>query len=401
MAEVAEQVVKTTTENKDSNISQRLQESFWEEKPTIQTVVPIQQVVEQKVEEVKQSVGEIKTEVQVPTVTEWWKTFEFNDEETAKTEIQRLKQIKPQEEIKFANDQSKQFYDYWKEGKLDEANEMWSRNKQLEKLTSGEVTEANAADIIKASLKNKYKEFSDADVDRKFNKQYSIPKEPVFDDTKETEDEFKVKHQEWAEKVSEIKADILLDAKIAKPELEQLKAKLVLPDIAAINPNIQSQKQPTPEELEADKKAKDTWVKAATNSATEFKGFSTIAKYKDGDKDIEIPVSYGLSDEEKKYLNTKLTAFAESNFDPYTILKERWVDENGNDKLDTVVKDLSWLLFGEAAAQKFATEAANQRLEIYLKDKKNININGINQGQEVSLEIKTPSQIIAEKFWGS
>lgn len=383
------EVVQDTTQQEQPTANEVLQQHFWDGNAAPQPAEEVKQV-EQKQESVTDP----------PPANEWWKSFEFDSEETAKSEIARLKQVKPQEEILFANDESKKFFEYIKEGKTDDVYSYLQTQKTLNKLLDGDIDESKAADIIKYNLASKYKEFSQADVERKFNKQYGIPKEPI-QTVDELDDEFKARYDEWKEKVSEIKADMILDAKVVRPEIAKFKSELVLPDIAQ-NPITESKRQPTQEELANDRKMKDEWVKAATDFSTKFNGFSTVATYKENGKDVEIPVNYGLSVEEKKLIGDTVSKFVESGFDPMAILKERWIDEGGNDKIDQVVKDLSWLLFGEKAAQKFANEASNQRLDMYLRDKKNIRVDntaGNNFGQGETT--KDATQRLQESFWGN
>ena len=391
MSDTLEQVQDTEVNVEQADISTQLQAAIWDDKP----IDTQQQSTEQKVEEKKE-----EPKVETPIVNEWWKEFEFQDADTAKNEIKKLKETKPQEEIRFANDDSKKFFDYLKEGKEDELYAHLAKKKTVEKFVSAEVNESNAADIVKFSLRNKNSEYSEADIERKFNRQFGIPKEPVYNEAKETEEDFNERHSEWEEKVKDIKADLILEAKEAKADLSKLKTELVLPDIST--QNSQTQKQPTQEELQAIKKVQEDWVKAASGVATEFKGFSTTATYKEDGKEFQIPVSYGLSNDEIKTLNTKLNDFASNNFDPYTILKERWINADGNDNINQVVKDLSWLLFGESAAQKFANEAAHQRMENYFKDKKNIRVDtGGGKDFGTDDQNKTTSEKLQEQFWGN
>lgn len=365
-----------------------LQKAMWGETPP---TIP-QTIQEEKKEVVEEKKEEVKQDDATPS-SEWWKGYGWDNEENAKAEIEKLKQVKPQEEIKFANEQSKQFYDYWKEGKLDEMHEMWSKNKQLEKLTSGEVTEQNAADILKASIKNKYKEFSDTDVERKFNKQYSIPKEPVIKED-ELDDEFKARHDEWKERVDEIKSDILMDAKIAKPELEKLKAELVLPNIN--DSGAGQSKQLSQEELAAFEKDKTSFIESSEKMINDFSGFSAQVK----DKDVDYSVSYSPSKEEKVAIAGKFKEFAESGFDANALFAQRWVNEDKTLNVGLMVKDYLRIFSDDKADQKLVNEAANQRLEIYLKDKKQININETKQNSQVPLNNKTESQRLQEQFWG-
>lgn len=388
--------IETTQEDQPTTVdaTQQLQKAVWDEAPM--------QAIEQ---EQPTTVVEKKEETVVeppPTINEWWKDFEFESAEKAKEEITQLRELKNKqpEEIKFANDESKRLYDLIREGKTKEAVEVISTQERLQSFSTAEVNKDNAADIIKMGMSLRNTNLSTDEINFLYKQEYSIPKEPVFNDLKETEEEFQARHSEWKETVANVEMKRMVAAKMAQPELAKLKSELVLPDISTPNSNNQTTKQPTQEEIAAAKKVKEEWVKAANGSATQFKGFSTTATYKDGDKDIEIPVSYGLSEDEKKSLNTKLSAFAESGFDPYTILKERWIDESGNDKLDQVIEDLSWLMFGKKAAQKFANEAAHQRMENFLKEKKNITIGGGNNNLTPSGE-KSELQQLQEQVWNN
>lgn len=372
--------------------STQLQATFWGDTPP---------AAQPEVKNELPKAEEKKEEVQQPVVNEWYKQFEWDNEETAKAEIQKLKQTPQPEEIKFANDLSKQVHELLREGKVDEVMDIYSKQKQLDKVISGNVTPDNAEDIIKLQMKMKFPKLTDAQIDFQFNEDYGVGKKPTMKES-ELEEEYNERLQEWNDKVARVNMKKEIAATMAIPELQKHKEEIVFPDIKTLNPNSQSQRQPTQEELAADKKMKEDWTKAATAMAAQFKGLSTTAKYKDGDKEVEIPVSYGLSPEEVKTLNTKLSAFAESNFDPYTILKERWVDEKGNDKLDQMVEDLSWLMFGKTASQKFANEAAHQRLENYLKEKKNIRIDsGGGKDFGASEQQKTQSEQLQEAFWGN
>lgn len=394
--EVTEVVTEETTQQQQQapTVSETLQGAFWGDAQQ-----PIQQAQEQpKVEAPAATTKETQEEILEPA--EWLrKEFQVDSPDTLKQYLQEykaLKESKPSEEIKFANDDSKRFFDYLKEGKTDDVYAFLQTQKTLSKLVNSEVTEDNAADIIKFSLKNKYKEFSDTDVERKFNKQYGIPKEPVYDDTKETEEEYQVRLGEWKDKVGDIKADMLLDAKIIKPELEKLKAELVLPDIPVNNPA--ASKEPTQEELAAFKKQQGEFVEATEKFLNSFNGFSVNVK----DKDVDYTVSYGTSKEEKDNALTMMKEFAESGFNANGLFVKEWVNQDGSLNVNRIIEDKMFLQNREKIIQKVANDAANQRLELYLKEKKGIRIDnsgGADFGK--GLEQKSQSEKLQEAFWGS
>lgn len=395
--DVTEVVTEETTQQQQASaptVSETLQGAFWGE-----TQQPIQQSQEQaKVETPAATTKETQEEILEPA--EWLKKeFEVDSPDTLKQYLQEykaLKESKPSEEIKFANDESKKFFDHVKAGEIDKAHELYGKQKHLSKLLSGDITEQSAAEIIKFNLKEKYKEFSDTDVERKFNKQYGIPKEPVYDDTKETEEEYQVRLGEWKDKVGDIKADMLLDAKIIKPELEKLKAELVLPDIPVNNPA--ASKEPTQEELAAFKKQQGEFVEATEKFLNSFNGFSVNVK----DKDVDYTVSYGTSKEEKENALTMMKEFAESGFNANGLFVKEWVNQDGSLNVNRIIEDKMFLQNRERIIQKVANDAANQRLELYLKEKKGIRIDnsgGADFGK--GLEQKSQSEKLQEAFWGS
>lgn len=117
-------------------------------------------------------------------------------------------------------------------GKYDDLYQVLHEERQLERLTAAEVNKDTANDIIKLSMQIKYKDegLTEAEIDHKFKKQYGIPKEPTELAT-ESEEEFQERHNEWKDRVAEIEMEKIIDAKVAKRELEAAKSKIVLPDI--------------------------------------------------------------------------------------------------------------------------------------------------------------------------
>ncbi len=387
MAEATETQVQETSQETQSDISTKLQDAIWGDgKPVATTEVTETKPMDEK--------------PLVPTpdaqVSEWWKDFEYQDADTAKAEIKKLKETKPQEELKFANDDSKKFFDYLKEGKEDDIYSYLEKKKTVEKLLSGEVDEKNAADIVKFALKNKNSEYTKDDVERKFSRQFGIPKEPVYNELKETEDEFKERHDEWDEKVKDIKKDLVLEAKDAKLELAKLKTELVLPDISRNNQ--ETKREPTQEEIAAFMKQKEGFLQATEVFLKDFNGFSTTVK----DKDVDYNVGYGASQEEKVLASQIAKEFAESGFDANALFVKDWLNQDGTLNVKQIIEDKMLLATKDKVFQKIANDAANQRLELYLKGKKNIRIDTGGGKDFGTTEVeKTTSEKLQEQFWGS
>lgn len=326
----------------------------------------------------------------------------WDSEEAADTEVRELRALKGTKatDYKFENDESRNVHELLRRGKVKDVIDIYAKQEKINNYTTGEVTKDNADDIIKFGMSLKYKDLSAQEINYKFNKEYGIPKEPI-QKVDELDEDFATRKSEWDDKVSDVQMSKIIEAKTMRPELEQAKTKIVLPNIEQSNPESLVKNPQSPEELAAGEKFKENWVNTATGLIGKFDGFSTTAKYKDGDKDIEIPVSYGLTPEEKTSLSERLNEFAKNNFDPYSLFKERWLNADGGDNVGQVIEDLSWLLYGKKASQKFATEAASQRLERFIKEKKNINLNETSNPNMTQLENnKTTEDTIRESFFG-
>lgn len=160
--------------------------------------------------------------------------FGWQTPEDAAKEIEELRGFKSnhvKEELKFENPQSETLFKAIQAGKGDEVYEILAQQKKLEALTTAEITKDNADAIVKLGMQLKYKDLTESEIDYKFKKQFSIPKEPVIGDL-DDEEEFKQKHSEWKGQVAEIEMEKIIEAKLAKPDLELAKSKLVLPTIA-------------------------------------------------------------------------------------------------------------------------------------------------------------------------
>lgn len=174
-----------------------------------------------------------------PTSTDVFQPFKekfgYQSPEDAIKEIEELRSFKaiPQtrEEIKFENEKSEKLFRALQKGDRKEVYAILSEEEKLETLTSSEITESNAADVIKLGMALKYKDLSQAEIDYKFNKQYAIPKEPVKSE-EEDDESFAQRKAEWQECIDDVKMSKIIDAKLSKPELELAKSKIVLPEIS-------------------------------------------------------------------------------------------------------------------------------------------------------------------------
>lgn len=390
------QEVEQQQEVQVPSVSQSLQQAVWDDKP-FQSVEPTAQV-EKPVQEVAPANVPPKEEEEILDPKDWLKReLEVDDIAIIKAEreeYKKLKEAKP-DELKFENEDSKKLHELFRQGKWKEANSIIQKQERIDELYSAEVNKDTAADIIKLNMELKYPTLTKQQIEFQYKQEYGIPKEPVMKDT-EDETEFQERHQAWEETVANIQMKAEIAATMAKPELAAAKSKLVLPDIVSGNANQVT--EPTQEELEASKNLKESFLKSVESSINTFNGFNVSVK----DKDVDLSASYSLSPEEKAIVGDRLKAFAESGFDANIILADRWVNPDGKSlNVLQMAEDLSRVFAGDKPSQKLASDIANQRLELYLKEKKNINVNGISNGTTFNPEEKSTTERLQESFWGN
>lgn len=300
-------------------------------------------------------------------------------------------QTQTQQEIQWANDDSKRFFEYLKEGKEDDVYNYLNQKKQLERLEKFDVVDANqAAEIIRANLQFKYKDLSTQEIDRLFTRQYSMPPQPQQTDL-QTDEEYAAVMDQWKQQVQEKQQDMIIDAKLAKPELSQYKSQIVLPEIQ--KPQVQ-QTGPTPEELAAMEAGRKAYLGAVEAGYQNFKGFTVTAK----DGDVQLPISYGINPEELSASKQAL-----ENFNVNDFFEKRWFDEKGNPNVTLMQEDLYSLINRDKIHQKIANEAAAQMKAHFIKNQNNINLKGVSPTlgptDPTKGAPKNESQALAESIW--
>jgi hypothetical protein len=332
---------------------------------------------------------------EVVDADEWLKSnFGWDNADSAKAELEELRKLREsastKEEIKFANEASEKFYDLLKEGKEDDLYNFLQEKKKIEKLTSSDVDDNVAAEIIKLNMQKKYKDLTESEIEYKFNKQFGVPAKPVQQDI-ETDDEYQERLSNWESKVKDIKTEMMIEAKLAKPELERLKSELTLPDIKRES----NSQEPTQEELAAQAKFVDSFKESAKNALNSFDGFNVSVK----DEEVDIPLSYAVSQEEKAAIQAQINLFAESNFDANAILADRWLNENGELNTNQVIKDLALLQSDGKVTQKFANDAASKRLAEHIRRTSNISVSSRTHQQTFNPEQKSDYDKQVEFIW--
>ena len=160
--------------------------------------------------------------------------FGYENPEAAVAEIESLRVLKSQPPVteapKFENEFNEKLYKAIQAGQVKEVTQLLAQQERLDSLTTSEVNESNAADIIKLGMQLEYKTLSQAEIDYKFNKQYGLPKEPIQADS-ELDEDFANRKADWQEKITDIQMSRMIDAKMAIPKLETAKSQIKLPEI--------------------------------------------------------------------------------------------------------------------------------------------------------------------------
>jgi len=396
-----DQVVNTPAQPTQEQISEALQKSAWGMTGNDQPVNGDEPVVQQQnspaANATQQKVDDIKEEI-VDYSEMLKRDFDIEDVEVLKkerAEYKKLKETPPTpEEIKFANDQSKQIHELLREGKRKEVKEFLDTQDKLETYAAVNVDKDSAENILKLSIGLKNKTLSKDEIEFQYKQEFVAPKEPIQRAT-ETDDDFAERMDEWKEKSDQVVMKRIIAAKIAQPELEKLKSELILPEIS--KKEATPKQEPTQEDLEKEKQYRETFLKNAENSVKNLMELSTSVK----DKDVDLSISYGVSTEQKTAISQKIATFVESGFNANALFAHRWVNADMTLNTDQMTKDLLFLDNQSDILQKNAVEAANQHLEAYIKSKKNINLNLDGKGADFSPNgDKTHSQKLQEHFWG-
>lgn len=306
---------------------------------------------------------------------EWLKReFEVDDPQLIKQQLAELKTLREKAqtpaEIKYANEQSKQFHEALLAGKEDDVYNLLHEKRRLSKLTGSEVNRLSAEDIIKYDIQSKNKTLTSDEVDFLFKQNYSFPPKPVKDLT-DTDEDYNQRVEEWNQQVANIEKKLVIESKMLIPQLQKLQSELILPEI---------QKQVDPKEAEAQQKElaringlREQYLKHLEDDYKKFDGYKVTYK----DEDVEIPVSFGVTPEEQAALKTELQTFDIDGF-----ISGRWFNQDGSPNVSQIMSDVTLLRKGESVFQKIANEVGTKMREHYIKVRSNINVNG-NGGQQV------------------
>lgn len=240
---------------------------------------------------------EVPTEPQAPadTFDLFKEKFGWEAPETAIKEIEELRAFKaapPVAEYKFENPESEKALKALQAGNLKEVYEILDQQLKIDNLTNGEITDKNAADLVKLQMSLKYKDLTQKEIDYKFNKQYGLPPKPVQSADEDTDD-YEARVASWQAIVDDKTTELLIDAKLAKPDIQAAKSKLVFPEIA---------QQQDPDYLEW-KKSRDDIGTAQVQTTEAYKAFTpktikTTLDFLDEPNKIKFTFDYEPSTED-------------------------------------------------------------------------------------------------------
>jgi len=368
------QVAEPQLVTQQTETSSPFNDSNWSDTPI---------VAEPKIIDEPKNAG-VETNANETNYNDWVKKeFGYDSVEVAKQELENLKKLKEQPN-KFANEQSEIIFKTLQEGKIDDVYEFLNKQKKIDKILNEEISENNAEEIIKLNMQNKFKDLTADEIDYQFNKEFKLPKKPnqTLD---QTDDEYEESLREWSTECNEVKKGMIIQAKLAKPDVAKLKSELVLPAIES-----KSQNQPTQEELQQIEKWQKDYESSVEAEYKVFDGVKITAKC----GDAELPISYQPTEDDKSTLKNKLL-----DFDAVKYLEQRWVEPtNQTVNVKKAIGDLYFLENKDAILQKVANDAAAQMFEHIKKQSSNIKLN-TNTQTSFNPESKSQIQTFAEGIW--
>jgi hypothetical protein len=319
-----------------------------------------------------------KTDEEILDQKDWLKReFDVEDISIIKQEREELKKLRETAqtpaEVKYANDQSKIFHEALIAGDEDKVYSLLHEKKRLEKLTGSDVTKLSAEEIVKYSISQKNKDLTSEEIDFLYNKRFSFPSKPVKELT-DTDDDYSDKVKLWEGQVQEKERELIIEAKMARPELEKLKTALVYQEIQkSVDPKLAETQQ---KELERIGELRNQYLQRLNSDYKNFNGYELAYK----DEEVEIPVSFVVSEDEKAALRQELESFNVEDF-----IDKRWFDKEGNPNITQMMDDITLLRNKEKVLQKAINEVGSKMKEHYIKLKGNINVDG---GQQTAFQPK-------------
>lgn len=291
-------------------------------------------------------------------------------------EARTLKASPPQPQpITFENEFSEKLFNAIKENKIEEVYSVLDKQLKLDKLTSSEITDENADSIIKLGMQLEYPDLTQSEIDYKFKKTYAYPKEPV-QQSDELDDEFQERHNEWKDRVQDINTGKIIDAKVAKPKLQQAKTSISLPDISRPQPdeNYLAYQSELDKIVKEDEETKAHYQKATPEQV------ETRVKFIDEPNNIDFEFVFKPDGESfKKAL--EVASDSEKFF-------QRYRNQDGSLDREKYLSDINFIVNKDAIIMEAMKQAKNATIKSSLPDNSGSGLNRmqpeIASGQEGS-----------------
>jgi len=159
--------------------------------------------------------------------------FGYETPEAAFKEIEELRAFRAAPrgpEFEVPDNESAAILKALKAGKREEVHAILDREIRIDRIVNAEVTKDTAPDIVKMGMQLKYKDLLPEEINYRYNKQYGIPPEPK--QLAEEEDaDYQERHSAWQSVANDKLMDLMIDAKLAKPDIQNAKSKFEIPDI--------------------------------------------------------------------------------------------------------------------------------------------------------------------------
>lgn len=309
----------------------------------------------------------------------------WDEIKTLQTRLQELEQ-KAQSPLTFANEDSRKYLEAITGGKEDDLYEYLNNKRVLSK-----AADLTPQDAIRLHLQYTNKHYSPEDIQDVWEERYALPNKPKKD-ADEEEADFQVRMAEYDAKVAKVNRAINRDGLAAKEALGKMKPELIIPEIPK---PAATENKPSEQDIQKAKAVVDSYLGAIPSALTNFTGFSANFK----DEEVEIPIAYGVSDEEKAGIRKELESFAAEGFDANVFLAKRWMNPDGTVNVQQMAKDRYLLNNQDKIIAKFAQEGGAKRLAHERKLKNNVNVNGQQPSGTFNPADKPPVEQLEEAVW--
>lgn len=250
------------------------------------------------------------------------------------------------QDINFANDLSKQVFDFLKEGKIDDFISVYEEQKMLRSVDSMETS-----DVLRLKIKYENPDLSKEEVEEEFLERYGV--EPLdIDEELDDEDEVQKKKKAHERQLKAAERLMKKDLKEAKDYLSQKSQEIVLPNIEKTQKQEPAQStETTQEDLQAIENERKKYIQSVEPAMKEL-GDSTVT-YKDDD--VEITTKVSIDEADKAELKKQMDDFYIMDY-----FGSRYIKEDGTFDTKTIAKDLYELKNMNKIIQAHVAQAVQQ-----------------------------------------